>query len=342
MGGLYRFQMEFAKQAQTGHKGAMTSQDKTTQSQKDSDTSGERIAKRIARAGICSRREAEQRIQEGRVSVNGEVISSPALNVTAQDKIMVDGKRLPQADISRLWRYHKPRGLIVSAKDEKGRETIFDKLPETLPRVISVGRLDYDSEGLLLLTNDGALARHLELPSTGWSRRYKVRVQGRVNEETLESLKNGITIDGVRYGEIEASLETQMTSNAWVLIAITEGKNREVRRIMEHLGHPVSRLIRLSYGPFQLGRLDKGQIEEVKQAVLIEQLGGADSKSAKAGIDSPPPRHAKKPQRKSGASKSAAKNQRKPVLKLAKGGAGKGKKAPGGRGKPRTKPSRKG
>ena len=282
------------------------------------DNPAERIAKRIARAGICSRREAEALITEGKVKVNGETISSPALNVTATDKIMVNGKRLPQAEQARLWRYYKPRGLIVSAKDEKGRQTVFDALPETMPRVISVGRLDYDSEGLLLLTNDGALARHLELPSTGWSRRYKVRVQGRVDEARLQELANGITVDGIRYGEIQAELETQMNSNAWVTVTIKEGKNREVRRIMEHLGHPVSRLIRLSYGPFQLGRLEKGEVEEVRQAILKEQLGGADSKSAKAGLEGPLPRTAKRPRRPDPSAKSAEKNKAKPTLKLGK------------------------
>ena len=285
--------------------------------------SAERIAKRIARAGICSRRQAEVLIAEGKVSVNGTIIDSPALNVSAQDRIIVAGKRLPQAEPSRLWRYYKPRGLIVSARDEKGRETIFDTLPEHLPRVISVGRLDYDSEGLLLLTNDGALARHLELPATGWSRRYKVRVQGRVDQDRLAALQDGITIDGVRYGAIEAELETQMTSNAWVMISIREGKNREVRRIMEHLGHPVSRLIRLSYGPFQLGRLEKGQVEEVKQAILKEQLGDEESKSAKSGLTSPLPRTAKRPRRPDPSAASAEKNNQKPTLKIGKPKAGK-------------------
>ena len=235
----------------------------------------ERIAKRIARAGICSRRDAERLIEEGEVMVNGEVISSPALNVTAKDDIIVKGKKLSAPEAPRLWRYYKPRGLVVSARDEKGRETIFDNLPEHLPRVVSVGRLDIDSEGLLLLTNDGDLARHLELPATGWSRKYKVRVQGRVDEKQLEEIKDGVTIDGVRYGPIEARLEIQKNANAWLIISIREGKNREVRRIMEHLGHRVSRLIRLSYGPFQLGRLDKGEIEEVRAAILKEQLGQA-------------------------------------------------------------------
>ena len=209
----------------------------------------ERIAKRIARAGICSRRDAEKLILEGEVIVNGEVINSPALNVTAKDDIIVKGKKLSAPETARLWRYYKPRGLVVSAKDEKGRETIFDNLPEHLPRTVSVGRLDIDSEGLLLLTNDGDLARHLELPATGWSRKYKVRVQGRVDEAQLDAIKDGVTIEGVRYGPIEARLEIQKNANAWLIVSIREGKNREVRRIMEHLGHRVSRLIRLSIWP---------------------------------------------------------------------------------------------
>ena len=272
----------------------------------------ERIAKRIARAGICSRRDAERLIEDGQVSVNGEVITSPALNVTASDKIMVKGMRLSAPEAPRLWRYHKPRGLVVTARDDKGRETIFDQLPPHLPRTITVGRLDLDSEGLLLLTNDGALARHLELPATGWSRKYKVRVQGRVDEDKLAGLENGITIDGVRYGAIEARLETQMNSNAWLVISIREGKNREVRRVMEHLGHPVSRLIRLSYGPFQLGRLEKGQVEEVRPSILREQLGQSDSKSAQAGAQG---QTKSRPKAKRAQSPSAAKG---PTLRLSK------------------------
>ncbi|MGC6530878.1 MAG: pseudouridine synthase [Candidatus Puniceispirillaceae bacterium] len=294
----------------------------------DTTFDGERIAKRIARAGVCSRREAEKLIADGKVSVNGTIITSPALNVDETAKIVVDGKQLAAPDQARLWRYYKPRGLVVSARDEKGRETVFDALPETLGRVISVGRLDIDSEGLLLLTNDGDLARHLELPATGWSRRYKVRVQGRVDEARLEALKEGITIDGVRYGEIDAVLETQMPSNAWLTIAIKEGKNREVRRIMEHLGHLVSRLIRLSYGPFQLGRLEKGEVEEVRAAVLREQLGLEGSKSEQAGKSD---RHYKveyaRPE--GGRAKPRnitpkGKNKNKPTLKLAPKGASAG------------------
>ena len=239
----------------------------------DAPDTPERIAKHIARAGICSRRDAEARIADGRVTVNGEVISSPALNVTTADIITVDGKPLPAREPAMLWRYYKPRGLVVSARDEKDRQTTFDHLPANLPRVLTVGRLDMDSEGLLLLTNDGGLARHLELPSTGWSRKYRVRVQGHVDPESLASLAGGITIDGIRYGEIDARLDRQLASNAWLSIAIREGKNREVRRIMEHLGHQVSRLIRVSYGPFQLGDLEQGEVEQVKPRILADQLG---------------------------------------------------------------------
>ena len=251
----------------------------------DAAAAPERIAKHIARAGICSRREAERRIEDGRVTVNGETVTSPALNVSASDSITIDGKPLPARQPARLWRYHKPRGLIVSARDDKGRQTIFDTLPDTMPRVLTVGRLDLDSEGLLLLTNDGGLARHLELPSTGWSRKYRVRVQGRVDPDALPGLADGITIDGVRYGKVAAQLDRQMASNAWLTIAIREGKNREVRRIMEHLGHQVSRLIRVSYGPFQLGDLPSGGVEPVKPRVLADQLGTAPDTSATAGGD---------------------------------------------------------
>lgn len=235
--------------------------------------SSDRIAKRIARAGVCSRRDAEARILDGRVAVNGRVINSPALNVSTNDLITVDNKPLPKSEPARLWRYYKPRGLIVSARDEKNRQTVFDKLPSHLPRVITVGRLDIDSEGLLLLTNDGDLARHLELPSTGWSRKYRVRVQGNVREEPLAGLANGVTIGDIRYGQVLAKLDRQMASNAWLTLSIREGKNREIRRIMEHLGHQVSRLIRVSYGPFQLGELHDGEVEEVRPRILADQLG---------------------------------------------------------------------
>jgi 23S rRNA pseudouridine2605 synthase len=231
-----------------------------------------RIAKMIARAGVCSRRDAERLIEAGRVVVNGKKIKSPALNVSASDKILVDDKPLPQQEPVRLWRYHKPRGRMTSHKDPQGRPTVFDALPDHLPRVISVGRLDFNTEGLMLLTTDGDLARHLELPSTGWRRRYKVRAFGKVTQAQLDTLKNGITIENVRYGEISAQLEREGV-NPWINMSITEGKNREVRRVMEHLGLKVSRLIRLSYGPFQLNDLKPGSVEEVKRKVLAEQLG---------------------------------------------------------------------
>ncbi len=235
--------------------------------------SRERIAKRIARAGICSRRDAEARIRDGRVAVNGKIIDSPAFNVSPNDLVSVDNKPLPKREPARLWRYYKSCGLIVSSRDEKNRENIFDKLPSHLPRVMTVGRLDIDSEGLLLLTNDGDLARHLELPSTGWSRKYRVRVKGQVNEQQLVKLTDGVTIDGITYGQVVASLDRQLSSNAWLTMSIREGKNREIRRIMEHLGHQVSRLIRISYGPFQLGDLGDGEVEEIRPRIIADQLG---------------------------------------------------------------------
>lgn len=234
---------------------------------------GERIAKTIARAGVCSRREAERLILEGRVKINDEVIGSPAIKVTASDRVEVDGQLLAANEQTRLWRYHKPAGLIVSHRDPKGRPTVFEALPKHLPRVVSVGRLDFTTEGLLLLTNDGELERQLELPATGWTRRYRVRVHGEVDERTLEGLKAGIEIGGMRYGPIEAKIERRQGSNAWLLLALKEGKNREIKRVCERLGLQVNRLIRVSYGPFQLGDLPRGEVEEVSPRVLREQLG---------------------------------------------------------------------
>jgi len=233
----------------------------------------QRIAKVLARAGLCSRRDAERWIADGRVAVNGEVLTTPAVVVGDDDDIRVDGAPLPEPDRARLWRYHKPAGLVTTHRDEKGRTTVFAALPKELPRLISVGRLDLNSEGLLLLTNDGALSRRLELPATGWVRRYKVRVHGIVDPARLAGLEKGVTIDGIAYGTIRAQLERQQGSNAWIAMALREGKNREVRRALEHLGYPVTRLIRLSYGPFQLGHLARGAIEEVPRKVLDEQLG---------------------------------------------------------------------
>lgn len=234
---------------------------------------GERIAKVMARAGLCSRRDAEKWIAEGRVTVNGRVLESPAVLVSETDDVRVDGKPLAAPERTRLWRYHKPAGLVTTHRDEKGRPTVFQALPPTLPRVISVGRLDLNSEGLLLLTNDGALARRLELPATGWVRRYRVRVHGKPDPAALASLAKGITVEGVAYGAIEASLDRVQGSNAWITVALREGKNREVRRVFEHLALPVTRLIRVAYGPFQLGALPRGAVEEVPGKVLKEQLG---------------------------------------------------------------------
>lgn len=241
----------------------------------NSDFAGERIAKVMARAGVCSRRDAEKLVESGRVMVNGKKISSPALNVQPTHDIRVDGQPLPQAEATRLFLYHKPPGLVTTARDEKGRPTVFDNLPKGLPRVVSVGRLDLNTEGLLLLTNDGGLARFLELPANGWRRRYRVRVMGTVKPEQLENLKKGITIDGVKYGPVEASLEKEQNSaNSWLNVVLREGKNREIRRIMEHMDLQVSRLIRISYGPFMLGDLPLGAAKEVPGKVMREQVAG--------------------------------------------------------------------
>jgi len=234
---------------------------------------GERIAKAIARAGLASRREAEEWIAAGRVAVNGEVIRSPAHNITAEDRVSVDGAPLPTRERTRLFLYHKPRGLVTTHADPQARPTIFDRLPEHLPRLISVGRLDFNTEGLLLLTNDGGLARILELPATGWLRRYRVRAHGAVTQAELDALRNGITIDGIRYREIEATLDRLQGSNLWLTFAIREGKNREVRTVLGRLGLTVTRLIRVSFGPFQLGDLAAGAVEEVRTRVLRQQLG---------------------------------------------------------------------
>jgi 23S rRNA pseudouridine2605 synthase len=253
---------------------------------------GERIAKLMARAGLASRRDAEEWVTQGRVTVNGRVINSPALDVTENDKVLVDGKPLPERERTRLFLYHKPKGLMTTHDDPEGRPTVFDNLPEGLPRLISVGRLDYNTEGLLLLTNDGGLARTLELPDTGWLRRYRVRAHGEVTQAQLDELRNGVEVDGVRYGSIEAKLERDQGSNVWITFAIREGKNREVRNVMAHLGLEVNRLIRISYGPFQLGEIEEGKVEEVKTRVLREQLGeriatksGADFKIAEKPSD---------------------------------------------------------
>lgn len=232
----------------------------------------ERIAKRLARAGVCSRRDAERMIGEGRVAVNGNILTTPAVTVAASDLITVDGQLVAAPDATRLWRFHKPAGLVTTRRDEKGRPTVFDRLPADLPRLVTVGRLDLTSEGLLLLTNDGGLARYLERPETGWLRRYRVRVYGTPSESELSGLGRGITVDGVAYGPIEAKIDRTAASNTWLTLGLREGKNREVRRVLEHLGLPVSRLIRIAFGPFQLGKLPEGEVEEVPRRVVKDQL----------------------------------------------------------------------
>jgi 23S rRNA pseudouridine2605 synthase len=251
--------------------------------------SGERIAKVVSRAGLASRRDAEEWIVEGRVTVNGRVINSPALDVTENDVITVDGKPLPPRERTRLFLFHKPRGLMTTHADPEGRPTVFDNLPEGLPRLISVGRLDFNTEGLLLLTNDGGLARALELPDTGWLRRYRVRAHGEVTQGQLDELKKGVEVDGVKYGPIDATLERDQGANVWLVFAIREGKNREVRNVMAHLGLEVNRLIRVSYGPFQLQELEEGAVEEVKTRVLREQLGEKIAALAGADFNRPMP-----------------------------------------------------
>ncbi len=235
---------------------------------------GERIAKRLARAGLCSRREAERWIAEGRVVVNGHRLDSPAVTVGPGDTVVVDGKPLPAAEPTRLWRYHKPSGLVTTRSDPQGRPTVFESLPPELPRVLTIGRLDLTSEGLLLLTNDGELARHLELPATGWPRRYRVRVHGEVDEARLAALGQGATVSGVAYGPIEAALDRRQGSNAWLTLTLREGKNREIRKVLESLDLVVTRLIRVSYGPFHLGNLAVGAVDPVRASVLRDQLAG--------------------------------------------------------------------
>jgi 23S rRNA pseudouridine2605 synthase len=251
------------------------------------DKSGERIAKVIARAGLASRREAEAWIAAGRVSVNGAVIASPALNVRPSDRISIDGQPLPRRERTRLFLYNKPRGLVTTHSDPEGRPTIFGALPKHLPRLISVGRLDMNTEGLLLLTNDGGLARVLELPATAWLRRYRVRALGRVTQATLDDLRRGMTIEGVRYGPIEATLDREQGANVWLTFGIREGKNREVRKVLEALGLKVNRLIRVSYGPFELGPLEDGAVKEVETPELRKVLGPQIAAQANADFDAP-------------------------------------------------------
>lgn len=263
----------------------------------DSAFQGERIAKVLARAGVASRREAERMIAEGRVTINGKVQTSAALNVVASDKILVDGKPIAAREPSRVWLYHKPAGLVTTNSDEKGRQTIFDHLPEDLPRVMTIGRLDLTSEGLLLLTNDGELKRRLELPSTGWVRKYRVRLKGVPTDAMLEPIRKGVTVDGERFQGMSVTIDRQQGANAWLTVGLREGKNREIRRALEHVGLEVNRLIRVSYGPFQLGQLEKGRVEEIRPKILRDQLGlKADPKAAAKTAAGPkvrnPPRNA--------------------------------------------------
>jgi 23S rRNA pseudouridine2605 synthase len=285
-----------------------------------SDIPGERIAKVIARAGLASRREAEAWIAAGRVAVNGAVISSPALNVTAADRIAVDGTPLRARERTRLFLYHKPRGLVTTHSDPEGRDTIFRALPRNLPRLISVGRLDINTEGLLLLTNDGGLARVLELPATGWLRRYRVRALGRVGQEELDRLRGGITIDDIRYGPIAATLDREQSANVWLTFSIREGKKREVRKVLESLGLKVNRLIRVAFGPFDLGDLDDGAVREIETPELREKLGEQIVADAAADFDAPvledkpeqpAPRHSRESRRPQHRSKERTRHEKK-------------------------------
>ncbi|WP_240790072.1 pseudouridine synthase [Roseomonas sp. HF4] len=284
---------------------------------------GERIAKWLARAGVASRRDAEKMIAEGRVKLGGKVVETPATFITPGDHVAVDGKPVAAPERTRLFRYHKPEGLVTTHRDPEGRPTVFERLPPGLPRLVSVGRLDLTSEGLLLLTNDGELARKLELPSNGWLRRYRVRVHGRVDEKALAALARGVTVDGVAYGPIEAGLDARQGTNAWLTVSLKEGKNREIRRVMAHMGLEVTRLIRTAYGPFQLGILPRGAVEEVNAKVLRDQLGLDAPKRlrevAQAPLAEPPPDAPRRPPR----ARNASMGTRRPV---------RGRDGPRGRG----------
>ena len=307
----------FAKRPAFGGRGAYRERsydDRPQRPEPKPKKSGESIAKVLARAGLASRRDAEEIVTQGRVTVNGRVINSPALDITDSDVVAVDGKPLPPRERTRLFMYHKPRGLMTTHADPEGRPTVFDNLPEGLPRLISIGRLDFNTEGLLLLTNDGGLARTLEHPDTGWLRRYRVRAHGEVTQAQLDQLKDGVEVEGVKYGPIDATLERDQSSNVWVVFAIREGKNREVRNVMAHLGLEVNRLIRISYGPFQLAELEEGKVEEVKTRVLREQLGEKIAKIAGADFTRPEQRDAgddEAPARKPKPSKRETINDRK-------------------------------
>jgi len=247
----------------------------------------ERIAKRMARAGLCSRREAEKWILDGRVKVNNKLLTTPAFTVSDRDKVEVDGKIISQKERTRLWLFHKPSGTVTTNQDPEGRKTIFELMPDDLPRLMSVGRLDINTEGLLLMTNDGGLSRVLELPATGWLRRYRVRVHGRVRQEDLDQLQEGIAVEGVLYGAIDAKIEHEQGTNAWLSVALREGKNREIKKVLGHLGLEVTRLIRISFGPFQLGDLPAGTVREIRSRMLRDQLGEKLIEQAGADFDAP-------------------------------------------------------
>lgn len=263
-----------------------------------------RVAKAIAHAGLCSRRDAERLIEDGRVAVNGTVLTTPAVVVGPKDQVTVDGKALPARQAPRLWRYHKPKGLVTTHRDAEGRRTVFEALPPELPRVISVGRLDINTEGLLLLTTDGALARHLELPATGWLRRYRVRAHKASHSDftdaMLDEIRAGVTLDGIAYGPVEAAIERQQGGNLWLTLGIREGKNREVKRLLSHLGLQVNRLIRVSFGPFQLGDLEPGACKEVGAKALASHLG--PKLAQELGVRLPTKQGQRRPRRDSGAS----------------------------------------
>jgi 23S rRNA pseudouridine2605 synthase len=297
---------------------------------------GERIAKVLARAGVASRRDCERLVLEGRVTLNGAPVTSPAVNVGPLDRLAVDGRHVDEAEPTRLWLYHKPAGLVTTERDEEGRETVFDRLPDDMPRVMSVGRLDLTSEGLLILTNDGEIKRRLELPSTGWLRRYRARVSGALSEESLDELRRGVSVEGVDYQPMEVEFDRQQGANAWLTIGLREGKNREIRRVMEHLGVQVSRLIRVSYGPFQLGNIAPGEVEEVRAKVVRDQLGLAAPapRAVRAGRRAPEPEAPQEPAARAPRPRLATrlpagattKRALKPVIR-ARGEAGGGRRA---------------
>ncbi len=270
----------------TANKSAAKAEDVSNAVSTEKETQ-ERIAKRMARAGLCSRRQAEAWILDGRVKVNNKLLTTPAFTVSERDKVEVDGKIISQKERTRLWLFHKPAGTVTTNQDPEGRKTIFELMPDDLPRLMSIGRLDINTEGLLLMTNDGGLSRVLELPATGWLRRYRVRVHGRVRQEDLDQLQEGIAVEGVLYGAIEAKLEHEQGTNSWLSVALREGKNREIKKVLGHLGLEVTRLIRISFGPFQLGDLPKGAVREIRSRMLRDQLGEKLIEQSGADFDAP-------------------------------------------------------